>query len=122
MEHAGTQPASIPRAVAEAAPARERRFGPSLRLALRRSGVEPLWRLLACALAIAGDWLALLLTAPFASATRRSARRRAFEARAAARLARTLGGLKGPFAKAGQFAANRHLPQISDVVAGLTFK
>lgn len=108
MEHAGTQPASIQRTVAEAAPARELRFPPGLRLALRRSGVEPLWRLLACALVIAGGWLALVLGAPFAGAARRSARREAFEARAAARLATTLGCLKGPFAKAGQFAANRH--------------
>ena len=57
MQHAGTQPAPIQRAVAEAAPARERRSRASLRLALRRSGIEPLWRLFACALAIAGDWL-----------------------------------------------------------------
>ncbi len=108
MEHAGTQPAPIQRAVAKAAPARERRFRPGLRLALRRSGVEPLWRLFLCALGVAGGWLALALSAPFCSAGQRSARREAFEARSAARLAATLGSLKGPFAKAGQFAANRH--------------
>ena len=58
--------------------------------------------------AVAGGWLALVLGAPLSSAARRSARRKAFEARAAERLAATLGSLKGPFAKAGQFAANRH--------------
>ena len=108
MQHAGTQPASVQRAALEAAPARERHSRTSLRLVLRRSGVEPFLRLFACALAIAGGWLALWLRAPFASAAQRSARREAFEARAAARLAATLGSLKGPFVKAGQFAANRH--------------
>jgi len=108
MQHAGTRPAPSQRAVAESAPARARRSRASLRLALRRSGVEPLWRLFACALAIAVGWLALRLSAPFSSAARRSARRQAFEARAAERVAATLGSLKGPFAKAGQFAANRH--------------
>jgi predicted unusual protein kinase regulating ubiquinone biosynthesis (AarF/ABC1/UbiB family) len=106
MEHAGTRPTSIERAVAE--PVRERRLRQSLRLALRRSGLEQLWRLLACALAIAGGWLALVFGAPFAGSARRAARREAFQTRAAARLAMALGSLKGPFAKAGQFAANRH--------------
>ena len=108
MEHAGTQPAPIQRAVAESVPGQPRRPRASLRLALRRSGLEPLGRLLACALAIAAGWLILRLSAPFSSAARRSARRQAFEARSAARVAATLGSLKGPFAKAGQFAANRH--------------
>jgi ubiquinone biosynthesis protein len=107
MEHAGTQPAPQSAVVATAS-ARERRPGGGLRFALRRSGLEPLWRLGAFALAVAGDWLVLVLLLPFASAGRRAARRRAFDARAAARLAATLGSLKGPFAKAGQFAANRH--------------
>ena len=107
MEHAGTQPAPQS-AVVATAPARERRPGGGLRLALRRSGLEPCYRLGAFALAVAGDWLVLVLLLPFASARGRAARRRAFDARAAARLAATLGSLKGPFAKAGQFAANRH--------------
>jgi len=108
MEHAGTQPAPSQRAAAESVPAQARRPRANLRLALRRSGLEPLWRLLACALAIAIGWLTLRLGAPLSSAARRSARRQAFEARAAARVAATLGSLKGPFVKAGQFAANRH--------------
>ena len=109
MEHAGTQPAPIQRAVAEAAPARERRSRASLRLALRRSGVEPLWRLLRLR---AGDrsaagWLSgCSLRSPARPGARPGAQ--AFEARAAARVAATLGSLKGPFVKAGQFAANRH--------------
>jgi predicted unusual protein kinase regulating ubiquinone biosynthesis (AarF/ABC1/UbiB family) len=108
MEHVGTQPAPIQRTAVDPPPARERRPHASLRLALRRTGIEPLGRLLACALAIAAGWLALRLGAPFASAAERSLRREAFEARAAARVAATLGTLKGPFVKAGQFAANRH--------------
>jgi ubiquinone biosynthesis protein len=107
MEH--SQPAPE-RALVKAAalPARERLPAPSLRLALRSSGLEPFWRLSTFALAVAARWLGLVLLAPFGGAPRRDARRRAFQADAAARLAATLGSLKGPFAKAGQFAANRH--------------
>ncbi|HEY8155065.1 MAG TPA: AarF/UbiB family protein [Myxococcota bacterium] len=108
MEHAGTRPAPIQRAALAAAAAPEPRSRPNLRLLLRRGGLEPLWRLLACALAIAAGWAGLWLRAPFSSAARHSARREAFEARAAARVVATLGSLKGPFVKAGQFAANRH--------------
>ena len=49
----------------------------------------------------------------------RAQRRARWEARSAARLAATLGELKGPFVKAGQFAANRHdlLPALVDHAA-----
>jgi ubiquinone biosynthesis protein len=104
MEQAGSRTAPIQSAALAATPARARLSRANLRLALRRRGLEPLWRLLVCALAIAGDACFVWLRAPFAGA----ARREAFQTRAAERLAAALGSLKGPFVKAGQFAANRH--------------
>ena len=97
MEHAGTQPAPIQRAVVGggAGAGTPLARGPAARPAPQRRRA-----VLAAARLRAGDrggWLALWLRAPFASAARRSARREAFEARAAARLAATLGSLKGPF-------------------------
>ena len=108
MEHAGTGAAPVERSVAQAAPSPARRARGGVRLALRRSGIEPALRLLACALAILGDWLVLWLRSPFSSPAKRTQRRADCQARAAARLAATLGNLKGSFVKAGQFAANRH--------------
>lgn len=107
MERAGTGLAPVERAVAPVA-VRERGARGGLRYALRRSGIEPALRLLPCALAILGAWLALQLRGVFASASVRAEQRTAFEMRAAARLAAALGALKGPFVKAAQFAANRH--------------
>ena len=81
---------------------------PPLRFGLRALGIEQGVRLLACfaplALREAGarpiDWLV--------GARRRERRRAARRAAAARRVARTLGVLKGPFAKAGQFASLRY--------------
>jgi len=85
------------------APIAERRATPSY--ALRASGLPQATRLAACALAIASREA---LGRPFdgwsGGAERRARRRTA----AALRIARTLGDLKGPFAKAGQFAALRY--------------
>jgi ubiquinone biosynthesis protein len=106
MERAGTGPAPLRRPLAAAAPARRPPPGP--RYLLRRLGAEPPLRLLVCALAIAWGWLRLALLAPFSSRARRAARREAFASHSAARITAALGALKGPFAKAGQFAATRH--------------
>lgn len=65
----------------------------------RITGLPQLARLLACALAVAVDRLR--------HPPREAAAREAFAARSAARLAATLGALKGPYAKLGQFAATR---------------
>jgi ubiquinone biosynthesis protein len=69
--------------------------------------VLPVWRLAGCFLSLAWSfgWGALgdLFRAPEARAQRRAQR----VERAAARIAAVLGGLKGPFVKAGQFAALR---------------
>jgi ubiquinone biosynthesis protein len=108
MEQAGTGSAPVERAVAPAALPRAHADRGGLRFALRRSGVEPALRLIPCALAIFGAWLALKLRGVFASAGERVEQRSRFETHAAARLAAALGTLKGPFVKAGQFAANRH--------------
>ncbi len=119
MQPAGTGSAPVERSLAAVRPRRARR---GLQFALRRSGIEPALRLIPCALAILGDWLILWLGAAFAGEARRAQRRSEFEARAATRLAASLGILKGPFVKAGQFAANRHdlLPaSITAPLAGL---
>jgi ubiquinone biosynthesis protein len=107
MEHAGTQPAPAPGAVA-VAPLPAGRPAPGLHHALRRSGIEPFLRLFACGLAVAADGLLTWLGLPFAARAERRLRREAWLRRSSARLAAALGRLKGPFVKAGQFAANRH--------------
>ncbi len=75
----------------------------------RALGLVQAVRLAGCALALAGDWLIERLVdrvlAPVPEG--RSLRRRAFEGRSAARVVSTLGALKGPYAKLGQFAALR---------------
>ena len=108
MQHADTGSPPVPHGLTGVAAPRERDARGGARLRLRRSGIEPALRLLPCALAIALGWLACALRGLFAKPARRAELRAGFEARAAARLAGVLGELKGPFAKAGQFAANRH--------------
>lgn len=76
---------------------------------LRASGLPQAARLLACAAAIGAREA---LGRPFDRAPGGAARRERRRVASARRLARTLGDLKGPFAKAGQFAALRY-----DVVA-----
>jgi ubiquinone biosynthesis protein len=88
-----------------AAPARRLRRG---RFLLRTLGIEPLLRLLACAIAVAADRLGVALRAPFSRRAAREARRLAWSERSTARLVAALGALKGAFVKAGQFAAHRH--------------
>jgi ubiquinone biosynthesis protein len=83
------------------------------RFRLRTSGIEPVARLLACAVAIAGDGARVAIAAPFSRRATREARATAWRERSAQRLAATLGVLKGAFVKAAQFAAHRH-----DVVPG----
>ena len=73
--------------------------------ALRASGLPQAARLLGCAVAIGAREIAGRPFDAFAGGGARRARRRAASAR---RLARVLGELKGPFAKAGQFAALRY--------------
>jgi predicted unusual protein kinase regulating ubiquinone biosynthesis (AarF/ABC1/UbiB family) len=106
MQRAETRPAGMHRPPEATAAGDHADAAP--RFLLRRCGIEPLLRLLACAVRVAGDWLLHGLRAPFAGAAARRAGREALLARTAARLAATLGSLKGPFAKAGQFAASRH--------------
>jgi ubiquinone biosynthesis protein len=80
----------------------------SLRVALRASGIEQVFRLAGCALAIAGEGLAGRCLDVFFAREDRAARRTARNERAVRRVVATLGELKGVFAKAGQFAAVRH--------------
>jgi len=80
------------------------RGSPTRSFALRASGLPQAARLLGCAVAIGAREIALRPFDAFAGGSARRARRRAASAR---RLARVLGELKGPFAKAGQFAALR---------------
>ncbi len=85
-----------------------RRTSGAVRFRLRASGVEPALRLAAFAAATALAEAAGRLGDVFASPERRTARREERQRRAAERLARTLGGLKGAFVKLGQFAALRY--------------
>jgi predicted unusual protein kinase regulating ubiquinone biosynthesis (AarF/ABC1/UbiB family) len=87
------------------------RVGPQLRplrFSLRTLGIEQLTRLLACLAALLASSVAGALLDPFSGPTRRADRRAARRANGVRRLVRTLGALKGPFAKAGQFAALRY--------------
>jgi predicted unusual protein kinase regulating ubiquinone biosynthesis (AarF/ABC1/UbiB family) len=99
-----------------------RRRGHEDRFGLRALGLAQAGRLAACLLAIAlravaglpGDWIA--------GAAARGERRALRRADAARRLARALGDLKGPFAKAGQFASLRYdvlAPEVREAFAGL---
>jgi ubiquinone biosynthesis protein len=91
----------------------------SLRIALRASGIEQVFRLAGCALAIAGERLAGLCQDAFTSRENRAARRAARNERVVGRVVATLGELKGVFAKAGQFAAVRHDVLPGSVTAAL---
>jgi predicted unusual protein kinase regulating ubiquinone biosynthesis (AarF/ABC1/UbiB family) len=85
-------------------------------------GVEQALRLLSCLLRNTADFLWDELLGGLGGASRREARRRARLLRSAERLARTLGALKGPFAKVGQYASLRYdvLPApVRDALAGL---
>jgi ubiquinone biosynthesis protein len=76
---------------------------------LEATGLPQAARLLACALAVSGDWSCERLVDLLVrgDASERALRRSAFEQRCAERVVATLGALKGPFAKLGQFAAVR---------------
>jgi ubiquinone biosynthesis protein len=80
--------------------------GPRFRL--RAWGVVQGWAALRCALALAVSEAWGRLGDAFFGAPRRAERRAARQARHFARIAGTLGRLKGAFAKAGQFAALRY--------------
>jgi predicted unusual protein kinase regulating ubiquinone biosynthesis (AarF/ABC1/UbiB family) len=95
----GAEPAERPLALATTT-----RGSPARSFALRASGLPQAARLLGCAIAIGAGELAQRPFDGFAGGGARRARRRAAAAR---RLAHVLGELKGPFAKAGQFAALR---------------
>ncbi len=79
-----------------------------LRFKLRSSGIEPVWRLLACATGIVWRELAGRLGDLLATASERLARRETRRRRAAESIAATLGALRGAFVKVGQFAALRY--------------
>lgn len=79
-----------------------------MRSPLRTLGVEQVFRLAWCALALLAEWVAGRLRGALAGPGDRARLLAASRARAAARIAATLGALKGAFAKAGQFAALRH--------------
>ncbi|RIL05228.1 MAG: hypothetical protein DCC71_11145 [Proteobacteria bacterium] len=76
-----------------------------LRHRLRASGIPQALRLLRCVVPIATREA---LGRPFDAAARGAERRSARRVRASLALARALGELKGPFAKAGQFASLRY--------------
>lgn len=89
-----------------------------MRFALRRSGVEQAARLLACAAGIALRRAGVA----FARPGERDARLARWQTAATDRLVAALGALKGPFAKAGQFASIRHdvlPPEITERFAQL---
>jgi predicted unusual protein kinase regulating ubiquinone biosynthesis (AarF/ABC1/UbiB family) len=87
--------------------------------ALRASGLPQAIQLLGCAASIAAREAIGRPFDGFAGGAARRLRRRSASAR---RLARTLGDLKGPFAKAGQFAALRYdvlAPEVREAFATL---
>lgn len=94
-EASGDTPSSGPR------PAR-RRYG------WRSLGLEPALRLGGWALRALLGGLGAGLLAPFSSAATRQTRARTWRLRCFEGLVDVLGRLKGPFVKAGQFAAHRH--------------
>jgi predicted unusual protein kinase regulating ubiquinone biosynthesis (AarF/ABC1/UbiB family) len=73
------------------------------RFRLRALGIEPAFRLLTTGLALLAGALVAWLRNPRGGAARARFRERAID-----RSVATLGALKGPFAKAGQFAAHRY--------------
>jgi ubiquinone biosynthesis protein len=95
----GAEPAEHSLALAPTRPVAKRSF------VLRASGLPQAARLLGCAVVSGTVELAARPFDRFRGGAERRTRRRAASAR---RLARVLGDLKGPFAKAGQFAALRY--------------
>jgi predicted unusual protein kinase regulating ubiquinone biosynthesis (AarF/ABC1/UbiB family) len=90
-----------------------------LRHRLRASGIPQALRLARCVVPIASREC---LARPFDAFGDGAGRRRRRQARAARSLARALGELKGPFAKAGQFASLRYDvlgPEVRDAFASL---
>ena len=79
-----------------------------LRFRLRTSGVEAAVRLGACLITIAASRLLCAGLDRFSSAGSAALRREDWQRRSALRLVRVLGGLRGAFTKAGQFASLRH--------------
>jgi len=106
--------APAPRARAHAAPVgaaslpqvRPRTRG--LRFRLRALGIGPALRLAALAAVLGVSHLAGALGDRLRPAARRAGRREARQARAAARVVRSLGRLRGSWVKLGQFAALRY--------------
>jgi predicted unusual protein kinase regulating ubiquinone biosynthesis (AarF/ABC1/UbiB family) len=101
----------LPERTATIAPptAPSRNLGPSPRsegFALRRTGLPQALRLIGCALGVAADAAIAGLGGRLTGQSRET-RRAAFAARASARCIRTLGALRGVYAKLGQFASLR---------------
>ncbi len=97
-------------------------LGRAVRFRLRTSGVEASARLIAWAICSGADALVSLLVGVFLPMHRRLRRRSESLERAVVRGVDVLGTLKGPFAKAGQFAANRHdllSPAAAQALVGL---
>jgi predicted unusual protein kinase regulating ubiquinone biosynthesis (AarF/ABC1/UbiB family) len=89
---------------------------------MRALGVPQALRLFGCFAAIAAIEAAQRPLDLLAGAASRAARRDARRTRAAQRVARALGDLKGPFAKAGQFASLRYdvlTPEVRAAFAAL---
>jgi predicted unusual protein kinase regulating ubiquinone biosynthesis (AarF/ABC1/UbiB family) len=86
----------------------ERRPAPPLRFILRTLGISPRLRLAAYAISVGAGRLWAHLTDPLVPPARVEERRARRERREGRRLARTLGVLKGPYAKLGQFASLRY--------------
>jgi len=83
-------------------------LAPRRAYAWRSLGLEPAWRLSAWGLRSLVGRLALALAAPFSPAAARRQRHQVWTSRRVEALVTLLGGLKGAFVKAGQFAAHRH--------------
>ncbi|HVP29187.1 MAG TPA: AarF/UbiB family protein [Myxococcota bacterium] len=99
---AAALPAVTPLVTGVGRPLRPRRFR------ARTSGWGPAWRITACGVGALGTLALGAVADLFVGAAARSGRREARRARLARRVARLLGELKGPFVKAGQFAALRY--------------
>lgn len=106
------RPALQPRGVSpvggDVPSSRVRRRRHPVRFALRTAGVEPALRLALWALVSIGDAGLVRARRVFVPPHSWAALHDAFVRRVTARAVRVLGALKGPFAKAGQFAAIRH--------------
>lgn len=99
-----------------------RRMSGGVRFRLRTTGIEPALRLLGFAAGAGVRELAGRLGDLLADRSHLAARRDERQRRAAERLARTLGDLKGAFVKLGQFAALRYdvlPPPVREALASL---